>query len=486
VPEDFAEQLAAVRQLLHDANELAPAAKIQVIRLVQVIRSKLRGDAKLQLEVDAAQALGIGKEKLKFWFTLTDKELGIQLNGGPIAPTTQQRIPKGWLADYLQYTMNQESPLQFHFWVGVATIAAVLGRRVFFLKGHYDVVANHYIVLVAPSGRCRRSVATGIGARLLDELGNEVNILREKVTPEGLLQYLNDVAAVDQDITTGEIRKTSAAIIHAPELSVFLGKQQYNEGMIALLTTLYDSPIKMDYVTRTKDRITLQNVALSILGSSAPDWMAESLPQVAFGGGFLSRIIFPHRETTDRVIAIPRPPDETLRSKLLQGLREFKNLRGEFQFDHAGREWYVDWYERTKDDIPDDMRLSGYFERKQDHLLRLAMVLNVAGPRDLIFTPGLLQNSLLELESVEPELPRAFRQVGTTQLGRQHERMMSQIERAGGEINHSAWLRMNTSYMDRRMFFEAVTTMKQAGLVLEGVRPDGRTAFYKILREKEG
>src|SRR5262245_33570008 len=254
---DFEDALAAARGLLADAKQLEPPAKLQAIRFVAGLRGKLKGDAKDELDKLATSSLGISRERLKYWLTLPDKDLLQAIAGGLPVPDVATRIPGGWLRDYLAYTANHESPTQFHFWVGVSVVSAAIGRKLTFDKGYYHVVPNHYIVLVAPAGRCRRSVATRIGIEIL--AGAEATtILREKVTPEGLIQNLSDTMVVDTEGTT--IKRESRMVVHAPELSAFLGRQQYNEGMIALLTTLYDSPDGFDYITRTHDKITLFNV----------------------------------------------------------------------------------------------------------------------------------------------------------------------------------------------------------------------------------
>src|SRR4030067_2652721 len=101
----------------------------------------------------------------------------------PVFPT------RGWLGDYLQYTERHEAPDIFHFWVGITIMHAAIRRNIFFEHGYYRIFPNSYVILVAPPGVCKKSTATNIGVELLQELP-DVTIIREKITPEALIETL--------------------------------------------------------------------------------------------------------------------------------------------------------------------------------------------------------------------------------------------------------------------------------------------------------
>ena len=82
-----------------------------------------------------------------------------------------------------------------------------------------------------------------------------------------------------------------------------------------------------------------------------------------------------------------------------------------------------------------------------------------------MLTRPILERSLAYLEGVEPELPRAFRQIGATPIGRHHDRILAQIERAGGVMPATKWLQMNSNYMDRKQFREMLATLLQEGYI---------------------
>lgn len=388
---------------------------------------------------------------------------------------------KGWLADYLRYTAGHEAPTEFHFWNGVTAIGSVLQRRVWVDKGYYRVYPNHYVVLVSPPGACRRSVSTNIVMRLLRKT-QQATVISEKVTPEGLVATLETTGLKIESVS--RIVLNCSALIHAPELSVFLGRQQYNEGMIALLTTLYDCPDEWTYITRTKGEISLRNVSLSILGTTAPDWLAEAIPQIAFGGGYLSRNIFVGRDETDRIFPIPAVPDQELGDDLVSRLSSFTRAEGPFAFSTPAASWYDRWYRKNRHPAIEDLRLSGYYERKQDHLLKLALILNVTCKADNLLCVEDLENALALLDYLEPRLPDTFRHIEATAIGRSHQRVIQQIGRSGGRITHSLLLRRLRNWMNAKQLKEVVETLKEAGLI--DMETEGRAIFWVLTEEGKG
>lgn len=369
------------------------------------------------------------------------------------------RYSEDWITTYLRYTSNHEAPEQFHFWVASSIISAATKRQVYFDQHYYKIFPNLYVMLIAPAGRCRRSVATHIGMNILRASGVST-VISEKITPEGLAAALHNIGQKNGH--------TAALTIHAPELSVFLGRQQYNEGLIALLTTLYDCPDHWEFVTRSKSEIALQNVYLTIVAASAPDCLADNIPPVAFGGGFLSRTIVTAAEETPRVFPFPMPSDPKLHTQLIERLRAVAKRSGEFTFSRDGKDWYTDWYEKFRQVPLENSLVAGYYERKQDHIIRMATILGIANEHaELIYTPELLQRALNALDAVEPSLPMAFKHIGTTQDGRNQESIVWTIRRNGGFIAHSSLLRIHIGRLNAQQISSVLEYLKGAQLIEE-------------------
>src|SRR3990167_1280617 len=75
-----------------------------------------------------------------------------------------------WLRAYCEWTKGSESPLQFHFWTGIATIAGALRGKVWRDEKTFRWSPNFYIVLVGPAGVAQKSTSMGLGMRLLEQV----------------------------------------------------------------------------------------------------------------------------------------------------------------------------------------------------------------------------------------------------------------------------------------------------------------------------
>jgi hypothetical protein len=253
--------------------------------------------------------------------------------------------------------------------------------------------------------------------------------------------------------------------------------------MIPMLTSLFDAPREWSSLTIGRGDLKLQNVALSFLGASTLDWIQTAIPRDAFGGGFMSRLLFIVQETTPRSFPIPPPPDMELKAKLRAGLIGLTKTRGEVPFYEGNsdtRLWYEDWYNNKHGAGNEDRQFAGYSERKPDHMIRLAIILAAAEtgePRNL--NAKHLLHALKILEWLELWLPKTFEQLSQSAIGEDHQRMLKQLKNHGGTLEHSKWLRVNSNKMDARMFRERVDTMRQAKMV----EYDQKTRSYFLTPE---
>lgn len=389
---------------------------------------------------------------LKRSFGLSDSDLR-ELFQRPIkrADDFESLVPTGgWLNDYIQYTRLTEPPTVFHFFVGLATLGSALGRNVSFNLGFGHVFPNMCVILVAPSGKCRKTSCCELGVKLYRAVGG--NVLADKITPEALVNVFQDAPS-------------ATGLIYAGELAQFLGKQKYMEGMIPLLTRLFDCPDVWSTATIARKELTLKNVAFSMLGASTMDWLRTGIPTDSFGGGFMSRFLFVVQEDTPRSFPIPPTMREDLKVKLVKRLIDLTHLRGNFQITPAARSWYETWYNSQSLRSTEGKQFAGYFERKPAHLFRLSMLLTLAVDDSLVLEKKTLQHALAILDWAESWLPAAFEQLTQTSVGEDHTRLIGQLKRHGGELGHSDWLRRNSSRLNARQFKDLVSTLREAKLV---------------------
>jgi hypothetical protein len=276
------------------------------------------------------------------------------------------------------------------------------------------------------------------------------------------------------EVSGTRIIKRAEGFLYASELTVMLGKQRYNEGMIDLLTDFADAPNYWSYSTKGGGKIELNNVCIVMLGCSTMDLLGDAIPQKGFGGGFLARIILIVQQQTQRSFAIPKEQDKTIKRELADFLARIRKRSGQFTFSPDGLRWYEDWYHSCRD-IDNDLRLNGYFERKPDHLLRVAMLLALAEEVDLILTPDLLQRAERILNAVEPHMPEALREINTSMSGKESNRVMDMIrsKKADG-LDYETLMSGTIQYMAPKAVDEAIRGLRLAGKIDEVITPQGR------------
>ena len=437
--------------------------KIEVVRLLKLLRPIITPEEFRRIKLLAQLSLKAQENELNFLIDNPEERWEVIQEVIQLRETVYP-LKQGWLTNYLDYVKLQESPIEFHFWVGVCLIGATLKRNVWFNKqDYYSVFPSQFVILVAKSGACKKSTAINIGVDILREI-DYVNIMAEKATPEALLEGMISKKKRGDSLTID-----CYAMVYASELGFFLGKQSYNEGMIPMLTDLADCPPKREYKTRSKGNVKLIAPGLTFLGGTTKKGMEDSLPIATFGQGFMSRILFIHKDDTPRINSMIRPPvEERVSIELIkEGLRHIEEVYGGFSVSEDGADWYDQFYASNKINRSTDPNMSGYYERKPDHLIKLAMIIAVSEGKDMVLTSDLFERSKFALDQAEQPMPDAFIDREATPSGQNAARLMSLIKNSGGKIIWSKALRSCYRYMNNQEFRRSVDTLVEAKLIEE-------------------
>lgn len=327
------------------------------------------------------------------------------------------RLLDDWLSSYDEYTEEQESPSLFHFWVGTAIIAAVLERRCWIHRGYYTLYPNLYIVLIGASARVRKTSAINIGFELYREAIPKGVMVSQKTTPEALISIF---------VEGFKERAVSGGTIVSDELGVFLGGQSKNMDLMQLLTKWYDCPKHFEYHTMMRGKELMNNVYCSMIAGTTPDWLKDSMPKHAVGGGFTSRIIFVYQDKPEKLVAFPEvtPKMEMLKGKLIHDLKVIYKMGGQFKLTEKAKEWYEEWYTKVfKPETTPYTTLDGYFGRKHDTLLKVAMSMSASKSGSLVIDDVELMMALKALNKNEEYLPDTLRLIQMTQVGEEMEKV---------------------------------------------------------------
>lgn len=379
------------------------------------------------------------------------------------------RREASWLELYMQYTAMHEAPQQFHLWTALAVLSGAVRRNIWLDRGYYQLFPNLYIILVAESAMLRKSTAARIGVRDFLTQVEDVKIVYEHITMEGLVDNMNR-------------KPSSTAFVFAPELDVFLGGDAtMSKKMIGFLTTMYDCPNEWEDTTRTHKTKMLKNAAITLLGATTPEGLCH-FPQDSVGGGFSSRLMLV--SGTQRRQHNPWPesqmPPEELKTRVGTVLKEIAGTEGVFSVTDDARRFYADWYRSIKE--PSDPRMASFVERVHDHALRLAMLLSVSERSDLVMEDFHIAKAVDHLGDMIQFMPRALAHVGTTEHSRDASRIITQLRKADGRsMIHGELLSLNSWRMSAEEFRKVMQTLIERGTV--DVTRKGKGMLYVLRRE---
>jgi len=357
-----------------------------------------------------------------------------------------------WLSAYADYTSEQESPSLFHFWVGCSVIAAVLERRVWINRGYYTLYPNLYIVLIGASARVRKTSAINIGYELYRESLPDNVLVSQKTTPEALISIF---------VKGYKEREVSGGCIVSDELGVFLGGSSKSMDIMQLLTKWYDCPKHFEYHTLLRGKEIMNNVYCNMIAGTTPQWLRDSMPPHAVGGGFTSRIIFVYQDKPEKLIPFPEVSDEMIKLKglLCSDLGAIGRLQGKYKLTKEAKEWYTGWYTKVfRPETTPYASLDGYFGRKHDTLLKVAMCISASKSNNMVVDEIELKMALRAMNKNEKFLPQTLNLIQMTDAGEEAEKVMRVIARREG-IDHTYLMQQVSYCMGAKRLDEVLTDL---------------------------
>ena len=334
-----------------------------------------------------------------------------------------------FLKDYTYLYKDTEVPDIFTLWGGLCGISCVLGRRLWIDKGVFTVYPNIYVVLVAESGKCRKSTAVNLLESHLRSLSPVPNLLCQKITCEGLIDDIRNV-----ELTDGQafLRETCEGMILLDELKIFLNNRTYDGGLGSLLIPLWDARDFYRYRTKGRGVEEMRNICVGMFAGTTVRGIREAIPASAIGDGLTSRFIFVYVDK-------PRPPvpdptvDKNLKSKVVDQLAQMCLLAGEVKLSEQAKKFWHDWYIGffEKSPLYYTENLEGYASRRATHLLKTAMLFAVANGSPFLIKEDHIKRADLLLVETELRMPEVMSLITSTESGMLNALVFARIQAAG-------------------------------------------------------
>lgn len=403
-------------------------------------------------------------------------------------------IPQdGWLWDYTLSLRGIETPTPFAIWSGLYTLSALAKRDSWF---HWLVdlplYPNLYVLVVGPP-KTGKTTAISISELIIQRLQNEIkdpffsrrkelNFFRGKVTPEAFSFALQpkDKTFRTEDGKLKPFKTDSEVCLFVGELGSLLGKQTYNEGLITRLTDLYDCRDRGDEMTVGRGKMEWKNIYVTLFGATTPTALQETIPEQAFGGGFLSRVIIASSERT-RSRPYPRKvegaPDWDGLAKRLAWCLE--KAPGEYTFSKEADNAYRQWYSRLDRMLrrKKEARHSEVYSRYDIHILKLSLLFRLQryqkGRRIELED---FNNARNLLEATSGEVEATLENIGTPFYTQMYNRIYRHLEKVKKRTRRSILTTYSKYGLTSPLLDEIISQLVQEDRL--HIRLDGKTTYY--------
>lgn len=356
----------------------------------------------------------------------------------------------------------------------------MLSRRVKLDMGPFQVYPNLYIILVAGSGRCRKSSAIGVIEKLLRETEKpqRPNIIAQRITPEALIDALRHTVV---DGVKQKAEQLCDGFVVADELATFLNKKSYEAGLAPLLIKFWDCAEEFEYRTMGRGSEIARNTCLGMLAGSTIDWLKNAVPEEAVGSGLTSRFLFIYVDRPTKPIARTSfsPEKERLSQELIKELEGLAKLKGEARLTEDAWDVYEELYIQFFENSPmfEDAKLSGYASRRNVYLLKLALIF-ACQEHTLDILPRHIIGAQAMLQKVEIGFPKVLTLLTSSERGSSVEFVYERIAQMGSQgIYRAHLMRLSSHKMNSRELDDILRTLMTTGRVYKVVK--GPATLYR-------
>lgn len=321
-----------------------------------------------------------------------------------------------WIEEFLAATEGTGRPKLFRQWSAIATISAVLQRRVWVTTMGKAFFPNLYIIVVGPAG-VGKSFALDYVMDFLAELPT-LHVSATSVNFATLIDELAD-ARVDVIDPTGHAHTFHSLFICQSELGVLM--PTYDTTIMNKLQQLWDSRTsKTGYSERRRthrdgEKTEIHNPLLGMIAATTPSYLNSTLPPQAWDQGFISRCLFVFSGEASKKSIFENTgvmsPDEF--NSLNSRLKKINELWGEFTFTPAFRDSVDAWQQAEEPPRPDHPKLIHYLTRRISNVVKLSMISSVVRSRSLRLEEQDFLRARAWLIESEETIPDIFRSMST-------------------------------------------------------------------------
>lgn len=318
-----------------------------------------------------------------------------------------------WLEAFLTYASYSEAPLKSLWWAGVSAIAGALQRNVWVDQGLFQIYPNFYIIINGPAGKVKKSTIINLALNRLKAVEG-ISFAPNSTTWEGLIQLMEEMHKTEQssiEVDTVFTRTIPITVV-ASEFSVFIDFEDH--GKVSALTDLWDCPPFFDKHTKFSGHEKLEKPCINLIGGTTPSWIKSSFDHWTREGGFASRCIWLHETDKAKAVAwlkdvLPKDFKKT-EERLTVDLTYMTRLQGAFTVTPEAEEYERERYRAHHEAMQGgfEIKLGGFQDRKQVHILKTAMAVSAARGDSLVIDLACMQEAAKKVDEAEQDMLHTF------------------------------------------------------------------------------
>lgn len=315
-----------------------------------------------------------------------------------------------WIESFVDATDGKPSPILFRKWSAITALSGAVERRVWTVASGGPVFPNLFTILVGgPGGGKSQAINT---VRQMWEKTKELNVAPTKLTREKLIVDLAEKCPKTKTLSSTTLLEYSSYLVGSSELGNLLPEN--DTEMMNTLNELYDCTDTIKYHTKNSGEFNVNNSHMTFLAGTQPAFLAQLFPDISFGLGFASRLLFVYsgEDILKDMFTVNQKPG--LEADLLHDLKLLLPLHGTFTWSEDGKKAYRDWHLTGMAPMPTIAKLSHYNARRPIHFMKLCMVGSLDKGSDLIVTGEHVAWAKAQLLEIEAAMPEAFKDISSS------------------------------------------------------------------------
>jgi len=378
-----------------------------------------------------------------------------------------------WLNLLLEETDFVETPKQWIYWSGLATISAIVSPNIVINKGAYKLKPNLYILLMGRSG-LGKGFGPSVATKLVKMVDN-TRVISGRGSIEGIIKELAIVKAKEN----GSIPfKDARGFLCSGEFASSLYEAKH---ALTILTDLYDAHYNPEWVNTLKNSPVerLRFPCLTLLSGANQEMFDMTVDKSHLGGGFIGRTLLISASKRDHSNSMIRQVPEVDYVKLACYLTELSKLAGTMAWSDSAADVYDEWFYRYREAEYDDK--TGTHDRMNDHVIKIATCISLARKKDMVLEYDDIVDAIAACSSLSNTAKKVAGMQGQSEVSKHIKAfLMVMFNAPNNELTRQQVLQKGFGDYDSFELDRVIETLSQTGFVVQ--KQGGKDIKYQLTK----